>query len=82
MEIHATPEQVAKFSRIASEISYLFAENRINRGEGLDVIALVVVSMLTALDSQPKEAHAMADSLAECIKINYDMHRRNFEPLN
>jgi hypothetical protein len=80
--VHATPQEVAKFSQLAIEISHLFAESGIKRSEGLDVLAMVIICMMIALEMPPDEAHAMADGLAECIKINYDLQRRDFEPLN
>jgi hypothetical protein len=82
MEIHATPEQLKKYAEMAVEISNMFFEAGFGRNEGLDALALVIVCMMVGAEVEPKEAHAMADALAECIKNNYDLRRRDFEPLN
>jgi hypothetical protein len=82
MEIEATPDQVRRYSKIASEVTLLFYDNGVTRNEGMDVLALVVVSMMVGLGIQQDEAHTMADDLAECIKTNFDLRQRNYEPLN
>jgi hypothetical protein len=81
-DIEATLEERLKFSRLAVDVCQLFHDHGLKRSEGMDVLAVVVVCMLRALKTPPEQAHNIADELARCIKINYDMQERNYEPIN